>query len=196
MCVCVTSFPVPSYLHLCAAHAHATDGAELVDRVLEYVPIRANTGSSGNVFEELPRYGVIGPGVNEDRVGRILDESIDEWTLDVFELGKAAGGRPIVPLAYYIFKRRKLFKAFKIPPNVFIGFVTEVENQYWSTNPYHNAYHAADVLHTANNLLNCPSLQTIFTDLEIMAALFAAFIHDVGHPGSCLLYTSPSPRDS
>ena len=141
-----------------------------------------------------------------------MDENIDKWTLDVFELGKAAGGRPIVPLAYFIFKvectpshnttshntltqhhltqhhltapphttpphtapphstltqhhltapshnttsqhphtapphstltqhhltaphmlcmcmqRRKLFKAFKIPPNVFIGFVTEVE---------------------------------------------------------------------
>ena len=37
---------------------------------------------------------------------QILDESIDKWTLDVFELGKAAGGRPIVPLAYFIFKVR------------------------------------------------------------------------------------------
>lgn len=29
----------------------------------------------------------------------------------------------------------------------------------------------------------CISFQSVFTDLEILAALFAAAIHDVDHPG-------------
>lgn len=161
-----------------------TDHTEIVDKVLELqVPVHAPSGSMGNVYEKLPKYGVSGPGVDEVRLGKILQDSIDEWSMNVFDLGQYAGGRPLVPLSYYIFQRRNLFKAFKIPPHLFINYVGEIENHYWSINPYHNAYHGADVLHATNFLLSCPPLQPVFTDLEVMASLFAAMVHDVDHPG-------------
>jgi cAMP-specific phosphodiesterase 4 len=39
------------------------------------------------------------------------------------------------------------------------------------------------VAQSTHVLLNSPALESVFTPLEIMAALFAAAIHDVDHPG-------------
>ena len=50
-------------------------------------------------------------------------------------------------------------------------------------NPYHNCIHATDVLLATNFILNSKALEDVFSSLEIFAALFAAIIHDVGHPG-------------
>lgn len=49
-------------------------------------------------------------------------------------------------------------------------------------NPYHNQVHGADVLLATNHLLKAEALKGVFTDLEVLAALVAAAIHDVGHP--------------
>merc|ERR1711899_690520 len=54
--------------------------------------------------------------------------------------------------------------------------------------PYHNSLHAADVTQSTHVLLNSPVLESVFTPLEIMSALFAAAIHDVDHPGSTNQY--------
>merc|ERR1712203_704109 len=40
-----------------------------------------------------------------------------------------------------------------------------------------------DVTQSTHVLLNSPALESVFTPLEIMSALFAAAIHDVDHPG-------------
>ena len=58
-----------------------------------------------------------------------------------------------------------------------------LEAHYNSDVAYHNNIHAADVMLSMNNLLNSPALESVFTPLEIMTALFAAAIHDVDHPG-------------
>jgi hypothetical protein len=49
-----------------------TDHTEIVDKVLELqVPVHAPSGSMGNVYEKLPKYGVSGPGVDEVRLGKV-----------------------------------------------------------------------------------------------------------------------------
>ena len=50
-------------------------------------------------------------------------------------------------------------------------------------NPYHNCIHATDVLLATNYMLSSKALLDVFSSLEIFAALFAALIHDVHHPG-------------
>lgn len=57
ICVCDSVLCTVQRAPVCVVLLHmlTTDGAELVDRVLEYVPIRVNSGSTGNVFDELPR---------------------------------------------------------------------------------------------------------------------------------------------
>lgn len=49
--------------------------------------------------------------------------------------------------------------------------------------PYHNKIHAADVTQSIHVLLNTKALESVFTDLEVFAAVFSAAIHDVDHPG-------------
>lgn len=58
-----------------------------------------------------------------------------------------------------------------------------LEDHYVKDNPFHNSLHAADVAQSTHVLLNTPALESVFTPLEICAALFAACIHDVDHPG-------------
>ncbi|EFJ46379.1 3'5'-cyclic nucleotide phosphodiesterase, partial [Volvox carteri f. nagariensis] len=49
---------------------------------------------------------------------------------------------------------------------------------------YHNAVHAADVLQTLHVLLHGAQLHVHYLDpLGLLAAYFAAIIHDYGHPG-------------
>jgi hypothetical protein len=50
-------------------------------------------------------------------------------------------------------------------------------------NPYHNSTHAADVTQALLSIVYQDSLHTKFTDLELLACLIAAIIHDVVHPG-------------
>ncbi|KAJ7992511.1 hypothetical protein DPEC_G00279430, partial [Dallia pectoralis] len=58
-----------------------------------------------------------------------------------------------------------------------------LEDHYHANVAYHNSLHAADVTQSTHVLLSTPALDAVFTDLEILAALFAAAIHDVDHPG-------------
>jgi len=58
-----------------------------------------------------------------------------------------------------------------------------LEDNYLTTIPYHNSTHAADVTQSTHVLLSSPALESVFTNLEILAAIFAAAIHDVDHPG-------------
>lgn len=51
------------------------------------------------------------------------------------------------------------------------------------SNPYHNSTHAADVVQALTCMLLTDQLNRHFADLEILAMLIAAIVHDVGHPG-------------
>uniref|UniRef100_A0A674DN87 Phosphodiesterase n=1 Tax=Salmo trutta TaxID=8032 RepID=A0A674DN87_SALTR len=76
-----------------------------------------------------------------------------------------------------------LMNTFKIPTDAFVTFMMTLEAHYHSDVEYHNSLHAADVAQSTHILLSTPALDAVFTDLEILAAIFAAAIHDVDHPG-------------
>ncbi|XP_066992725.1 3',5'-cyclic-AMP phosphodiesterase, isoforms N/G isoform X2 [Anabrus simplex] len=130
--------------------------------------------------EKLPKHGVETP--HEEDLGRMLGD-IDRWGIDIFRIGELSNNRPLTAVAYTCFQNRELLKTFMIPPKVFVTFMMTLEDHYVKDNPFHNSLHAADVTQSTNVLLNSPALESVFTPLEIMAALFAATIHDVDHPG-------------
>lgn len=50
-------------------------------------------------------------------------------------------------------------------------------------NPYHNSTHAADVTQALLSMLYNDGLYAKFTDLELLALILSAVLHDVAHPG-------------
>ncbi|XP_076135228.1 3',5'-cyclic-AMP phosphodiesterase 4C-like isoform X1 [Alosa pseudoharengus] len=128
----------------------------------------------------IPRFGV-----STDHEGRLAKEleDINRWGLDVFKVAEYSGNRPLTVVMYSIFQERDLLKTFKIPTDTFLTFMMTLEAHYHTDVAYHNSIHAADVVQSTHVLLSRPALEAVFTDLEIMAALFASAIHDVDHPG-------------
>ncbi|XP_026130618.1 cAMP-specific 3',5'-cyclic phosphodiesterase 4C isoform X1 [Carassius auratus] len=128
----------------------------------------------------IPRFGV--NTQHESRLAEELDD-INRWGIDIFKIAEYSGNRPLTVIMYTIFQERDLLKTFKIPSDTFLTFLMTLEDHYHADVAYHNNIHAADVVQSTHVLLSTPALEDVFTDLEIMAALFASAIHDVDHPG-------------
>ncbi|XP_026230119.1 cAMP-specific 3',5'-cyclic phosphodiesterase 4B-like [Anabas testudineus] len=110
-------------------------------------------------------------------------ENINKWGLNIFKVAEHSHNRPLTCIMYTIFQERDLMRTFKIPTDTFVTFMLTLEDHYHSDVAYHNSLHAADVAQSTHILLSTPALDAVFTDLEILAAIFAAAIHDVDHPG-------------
>ncbi|XP_053983963.1 cAMP-specific 3',5'-cyclic phosphodiesterase isoform X5 [Hylaeus volcanicus] len=141
---------------------------------------RPLTHTNSFTGERVPLYGVETP--HEEELGKLLSD-IDKWGIDIFRIGELSSNRPLTCVAYTVFQRRDLLKSLGIPPKTFVTFMMTLEDHYVKDNPFHNSLHAADVTQSTHALLNTPALESVFTPLEITAALFAATIHDVDHPG-------------
>uniref|UniRef100_A0AAX7UH78 Phosphodiesterase n=1 Tax=Astatotilapia calliptera TaxID=8154 RepID=A0AAX7UH78_ASTCA len=110
-------------------------------------------------------------------------EDLNKWGLNIFSVSEFSNNRPLTCIMYAIFQERDLLKTFKIPADTFVAYMMTLEDHYHSDVAYHNSLHAADVAQSTHILLSTPALDAVFTDLEILAAIFAAAIHDVDHPG-------------
>uniref|UniRef100_A0A8C5NE97 Phosphodiesterase n=1 Tax=Gouania willdenowi TaxID=441366 RepID=A0A8C5NE97_GOUWI len=132
------------------------------------------SGSIGN------RFGV--KTDQEELLSKDL-EDINKWGLNIFKVAEHSQNRPLTCVMYAIFQERDLMRTFKIPTDTFVTFMLTLEGHYHSDVAYHNSLHAADVAQSTHILLSTPALDAVFTDLEILAAIFAAAIHDVDHPG-------------
>ncbi|KAL0966806.1 hypothetical protein UPYG_G00300360 [Umbra pygmaea] len=118
----------------------------------------------------------------EDLLSKDL-ENINKWGLNIFKVAEHSQNRPLTSTMYAIFQERDLMKTFRIPADTFVTFMLTLEAHYHSDVEYHNSLHAADVAQSMHILMSTPALDAVFTDLEILAAIFAAAIHDVDHPG-------------
>uniref|UniRef100_A0A8C2JQ84 Phosphodiesterase n=1 Tax=Cyprinus carpio TaxID=7962 RepID=A0A8C2JQ84_CYPCA len=118
----------------------------------------------------------------EDLLSKDL-EDINRWGLNIFKVSEHSHHRPLTCIMYAIFQERDLMKTFKIPVDTFVTYMMTLEDHYHADVAYHNSLHAADVAQSTHILLSTPALDAVFTDLEILAAIFAAAIHDVDHPG-------------
>uniref|UniRef100_A0A3B5LHB9 Phosphodiesterase n=1 Tax=Xiphophorus couchianus TaxID=32473 RepID=A0A3B5LHB9_9TELE len=110
-------------------------------------------------------------------------EDVNKWGLNIFKVAEHSHNRPLTCVMYKIFQERDLMRTFKIPTDTFVTFMLTLEDHYHSDVTYHNSLHAADVAQSTHILLSTPALDAVFTDLEILAAIFGAAIHDVDHPG-------------
>ncbi|NXI73603.1 PDE4D phosphodiesterase, partial [Anseranas semipalmata] len=135
--------------------------------------------SSSLTNSSIPRFGV--KTDQEDVLAKEL-EDVNKWGLQVFRVAELSGNRPLTVIMYTIFQAN-LLKTFKIPVDTLITYLMTLEDHYHADVAYHNNIHAADVVQSTHVLLSTPALEAVFTDLEILAAIFASAIHDVDHPG-------------
>ncbi|KAF4077781.1 hypothetical protein AMELA_G00211910 [Ameiurus melas] len=142
--------------------------------------VKKLTHSSSLTSKALPRFGI--KTEHEDSLARELDD-LNKWGLNIFQVAEFSNNRPLSCIMFAIFQERDLLKTFRIPVDTFITYVMTLEDHYHANVAYHNSLHAADVTQSTHVLLSTPALDAVFTDLEILAALFAAAIHDVDHPG-------------
>lgn len=96
--------------------------------------------------------------------------SLDGWLLPIINM--------------HIFKtfiERTHYK--KVHPHDLREFIIEVCNSYLEV-PYHNLYHATNILHTTYLMLQKNELIEILNPDVVFGTLIAALVHDIGHPGN------------
>ncbi|XP_053754435.1 cAMP-specific 3',5'-cyclic phosphodiesterase 4C isoform X4 [Panthera pardus] len=142
--------------------------------------LRGLPHSAGLSAATVPRFGV-----QTDQEGQLAKELEDtnKWGLDVFKVAELSGNRPLTTIMFNIFQERDLLKTFRIPADTLVTYLLTLESHYHADVAYHNSLHAADVAQSTHVLLATPALEAVFTDLEVLAAIFASAIHDVDHPG-------------
>uniref|UniRef100_A0A3B4AM19 Phosphodiesterase n=1 Tax=Periophthalmus magnuspinnatus TaxID=409849 RepID=A0A3B4AM19_9GOBI len=152
----------------------------LKDKPMSHISgVRKLSHSSSLSSTSMPRFGVSTD--QEDELAKEL-ESLDRWNFNIFRVADLTNNRPL-SYSSVLPQERELLKTFRIPVDTFVTYVMTLEDHYHGNVAYHNSLHAADVTQSTHVLLSTPALDAVFTDLEILAALFAAAIHDVDHPG-------------
>ncbi|EFJ48257.1 3'5'-cyclic nucleotide phosphodiesterase [Volvox carteri f. nagariensis] len=117
-----------------------------------------------------------------EEVERFLSNAC-AWQFDTWRLRDITHGHPLSALGFYLIQRAGLIAHFSLNPVKVARLLRHIEAGY-NDNPYHNATHAADVLQTLHVIIHGAQLHVHYLDqLGLLAAYFAAIVHDYGHPG-------------
>lgn len=108
---------------------------------------------------------------------------VDSWDLfDIFLVKELAPGRTLQVVSMALFDKWGLIERLRLPAEKLSSFLLCVEEHY-NSNPYHNSIHAADVTQCLGSFIALDDWNQQLTDLELLALLLAAIVHDIGHPG-------------
>uniref|UniRef100_A0A672P1D7 Phosphodiesterase n=1 Tax=Sinocyclocheilus grahami TaxID=75366 RepID=A0A672P1D7_SINGR len=110
-------------------------------------------------------------------------ENEDSWDFDIFNLESATIKRPLTYLGLKIFSRFSVCEFLSCPEATLRSWLQSIETNYHSSNSYHNSTHAADVLHATAYFLRKERVKQSLDPIDEVAALIAAAVHDVDHPG-------------
>uniref|UniRef100_A0A665VSG2 Phosphodiesterase n=1 Tax=Echeneis naucrates TaxID=173247 RepID=A0A665VSG2_ECHNA len=110
-------------------------------------------------------------------------ENEDSWDFDIFNLEAATMKQPLTYLGLKIFSRFGVCEFLNCPEATLRSWLQVIEANYHSSNSYHNSSHAADVLHATAYFLCKERVKQSLDPIDEVAALIAATVHDVDHPG-------------
>ncbi|XP_025738848.1 dual specificity calcium/calmodulin-dependent 3',5'-cyclic nucleotide phosphodiesterase 1B isoform X2 [Callorhinus ursinus] len=112
-------------------------------------------------------------------------KNLDLWCFDVFSLNRAADDHALRTIVFELLTRHNLISRFKIPTVFLMTFLEALETGYGKyKNPYHNQIHAADVTQTVHCFLLRTGMVHCLSEIEVLAIIFAAAIHDYEHTGT------------
>ncbi|XP_030048151.1 high affinity cAMP-specific and IBMX-insensitive 3',5'-cyclic phosphodiesterase 8B isoform X2 [Microcaecilia unicolor] len=116
------------------------------------------------------------------RIAQLLDNE-ESWDFNIFELEAVTHKRPLVYLGLKVFARFGVCEFLNCSEATLRSWLQVVEANYHASNSYHNSTHAADVLHATAFFLGKERVKGSLDQLDEIAALIAATVHDVDHPG-------------
>ncbi|CAJ0956711.1 unnamed protein product, partial [Mesorhabditis belari] len=105
------------------------------------------------------------------------------WNFDILQLERITEHHALSQLGMKIFERWKVGEVLQCPEDILTRWLNTIELHYHAGNAYHNATHAADVLQATSYFLDQPSVADLVVDTHAVAALLAAAVHDLDHPG-------------
>uniref|UniRef100_A0A8B9EDR6 Phosphodiesterase n=2 Tax=Anser TaxID=8842 RepID=A0A8B9EDR6_ANSCY len=115
-------------------------------------------------------------------IAQLLDNE-ESWDFNIFELEAVTNKRPLVYLGLKVFGRFGVSEFLNCSEATLRAWLQVIEANYHSSNSYHNSTHAADVLHATAFFLGKERVKGSLDHLDEVAALIAATVHDVDHPG-------------
>eukprot|EP01105_Mastigella_eilhardi_P011680 TRINITY_DN2685_c0_g1_i18.p1 TRINITY_DN2685_c0_g1~~TRINITY_DN2685_c0_g1_i18.p1 ORF type:complete len:1121 (-),score=225.46 TRINITY_DN2685_c0_g1_i18:300-3626(-) len=143
---------------------------------------------------------VVAPGIavlggSGMKLGSIIPEvELGNWDFNVLSHDRETA---LVDVALAVFQSHDLLSKFNVDLNEFTEWLHLISSAY-KDNPcgwiflenlilyfrhrYHNSLHAAEVLQAMHYFIINFGRQR-FSDLQLLAAFFAAVCHDIGHPG-------------
>lgn len=128
-------------------------------------------------------YTAVGPSYSTSVLNCL--KSLDLWCFDVFALNRVTEEHSLRTIVYELFTRHNLNSRFKIPAVFLTTLLDALEVGYGKyRNPYHNQAHAADVTQTVHCFLLRTGMLHYLTEIEVLAIIFAAAIHDYEHTGT------------
>jgi hypothetical protein len=83
---------------------------------------------------------------------------------------------------FIIFQKMGVLSDLPIQPEKLQAFILAVRLQYYR-NPYHNFYHAVDVLQASMYIMKSINIEKFLRPHDILGLLVSAYCHDIGHPG-------------
>ncbi|KAM9617133.1 dual specificity calcium/calmodulin-dependent 3',5'-cyclic nucleotide phosphodiesterase 1B isoform 2-T4 [Morphnus guianensis] len=128
-------------------------------------------------------YTAVGPSYSTSVLNCL--KSLDLWCFDVFALNRVTDDHSLRTIVFELFTRHNLNSRFKIPTVFLTTLLDALEAGYGKyRNPYHNQVHAADVTQTVHCFLLRTGMLHYLTEIEVLAIIFAAAIHDYEHTGT------------
>uniref|UniRef100_A0A8C6ZT67 Phosphodiesterase n=3 Tax=Nothoprocta TaxID=8806 RepID=A0A8C6ZT67_NOTPE len=128
-------------------------------------------------------YTAVGPSYSASVLSCL--KSLDLWCFDVFALNRVTEEHALKTVVLELFTRHNLNSRFKIPGAFLAALLDALESGYGRyRNPYHNQAHAADVAQTVHCFLLRTGMLHYLTEIEVLAIVFAAAIHDYEHTGT------------
>ncbi|XP_072372121.1 high affinity cAMP-specific and IBMX-insensitive 3',5'-cyclic phosphodiesterase 8B isoform X2 [Scyliorhinus torazame] len=115
-------------------------------------------------------------------VAELLDDE-ESWDFNIFELETITNKRPLLYLGLKIFTQFGACEFLNCSKKTLRSWLQIIETNYHASNSYHNSTHAADVLHATAYFLRKDRVKGSLDELDEVAALIAATVHDVDHPG-------------
>jgi len=128
--------------------------------------------------EELKRLITLKVALSDAKMIANVDH-LENWLFDVLDYSTDE----LFQVTKYLFEVLNLVDDFNLSNETFDAFLGVVSQKYIATNPYHNFGHGVDVMFTVYRLLMDSKIHLVFSQVEMLAIMTGALVHDVGHPG-------------